>query len=46
MCSKSKPSSVYSSYARTVVGTGTQNPLEQERDDDHRKYCNACKNVS
>jgi hypothetical protein len=46
MVSKSKPSSVYSSYARTVVGTGKRNPLEDEREDNHNMYCNGCKNVS
>jgi hypothetical protein len=46
MSSRSKPSSVYSSYARTVIGTGKRNPLEDEREDNHNKYCNGCKNVS
>jgi len=39
---KSKPSSVYSSYARTVVGSGAQHPLDQKREDDHHKFCNGC----
>jgi hypothetical protein len=45
LSSKSKPSSVYSSYARTVIGTGKRNPLENESEDGHHKYCNGCKKV-
>lgn len=42
----SKPSSVYSSYAHTVVGSGVKSPIPEEREDDHHKFCNACNNVS
>jgi hypothetical protein len=42
---KSKPSSVYSSYARTVVGSGAQHPLNNNREDDHQKFCNGCNKV-
>jgi hypothetical protein len=45
LSSKSKPSSVYSSYARTVIGTGNRNLMEEEREDDHHKCCNACNTV-
>jgi len=40
----SKPSSVYSSYAHTVVGSSVKPPIPEEREDDHHKFCNACNN--
>ncbi|KAG5636236.1 hypothetical protein H0H81_008717 [Sphagnurus paluster] len=41
---RSKPSSVVSSYARTVVGTATRRP--DTPPDDHHIFCNDCNRVS
>ncbi|KAF7977582.1 hypothetical protein HWV62_3170 [Athelia sp. TMB] len=45
MNTASKASSVYSSYARTVVGNGKK-LVEEPREDDHGKHCNSCQQVS
>lgn len=43
--SHSKPSSVYSSYAKTVVGSRTQLSAPDDPPEDHRIICNGCHEV-
>ncbi|KAI6126476.1 hypothetical protein EV401DRAFT_2148272 [Pisolithus croceorrhizus] len=39
---RSKPSSVYSSYAQTIVGSRMQLNLQDDAPEDHRINCNGC----
>lgn len=43
--SRSKPSSVYSSYAQTVVGSRMQLIARDDPPEDHRVICNGCNEV-
>lgn len=42
---RSKPSSVYSSYAQTVVGSRMQLNLQDDTPDNHRINCNGCNEI-